>query len=358
MKYDYLIVGAGLFGSVFAHEAKKAGYSVIVVDQRDHIGGNAYSEKIEGIDVHRYGAHIFHTDNQAVWDYIRQFADFNDYRHRVIARYQDESYDLPFNMNTFQQMWGVETADEAKAIIAKQKMGIAQPQNLEEQCIQLVGTDIYRKLVKGYSEKQWGRDCRQLPASLIRRIPVRFEYNSDYFDDRYQGIPIGGYTQIFEKMLEGIEVRLGYDFLKHRDEIKYDRLVYTGGIDGFFDYCFGSLEYRSLRFETEVLDQKKYQDYPVVNYTGKEVDYTRVIEHRHFEAGDFRKTVITYEYPGNWQIGKEAYYPINDEKNNGLYEQYLKLSSQYPNIVFGGRLGEYRYYDMDEVIERALSYWK
>ena len=236
MKYDYLIVGAGLFGSVFAHEAKKAGYSVIVVDQRDHIGGNAYSEKIEGIDVHRYGAHIFHTDNQAVWDYIRQFADFNDYRHRVIARYQDESYDLPFNMNTFQQMWGVETADEAKAIIAKQKMGIAQPQNLEEQCIQLVGTDIYRKLVKGYSEKQWGRDCRQLPASLIRRIPVRFEYNSDYFDDRYQGIPIGGYTQIFEKMLEGIEVRLGYDFLKHRDEIKYDRLVYTGGIDGFFDY--------------------------------------------------------------------------------------------------------------------------
>ena len=358
MKYDYLIVGSGLFGSVFAHEAKKAGHSVIVVEKRDHIGGNVYTEKIEDIDVHEYGAHIFHTDKKEVWDYIRQFSEFNDYRHKVIASYKGEFFDLPFNMNTFHQMWGVDTKEEASAIIEKQRQGIVDPKNLEEQCISLVGTEIYEKLVKGYTEKQWGRDCRELPASIIKRLPFRFEYNSDYFNDEYQGIPVDGYTPIIERLLEGIEVKLNYDFLEHRDEIEYEKLVFTGPIDAYFDHCLGHLEYRSVRFETEVLDQKDYQSNSVVNYTEREVPYTRIIEHKHFEYGTQPKTVISKEFPSEWIPGYEPYYPINNKKNEELYLQYLALAENCPSVIFGGRLGEYRYYDMDDVIEKALLCWK
>lgn len=357
MKYDYLIVGSGLFGSVFAHEAKKSGCSVIVVEKREHVGGNVYTEEKEGINVHKYGAHIFHTNKKEVWDYINRFAQFNDYRHTVKANYNGEIYDLPFNMNTFHQMWGVTSPEEAKQIIKKQRKTKTHPKNLEEQCVSMVGTDIYSKLVKGYTEKQWGRECKDLPAFIIKRIPVRFEYDNSYFNDTYQGIPTGGYTGIIKKLLEGIEVRLNYDFLKHRNDIEYDRLVFTGPIDAFFDYKLGYLEYRSLRFETDVLNTPDFQSAAVVNYTDEITPYTRIIEHKHFEFGRQPNTVITKEYSLKWQPGNEPYYPINDEKNNALYLDYRKLADQNPNLIFGGRLGEYRYYNMDEVIEKALSYW-
>lgn len=355
MKYDFLIVGAGLFGSVFAHEAKKAGKSVLVLEKRSHIGGNVYTEKIEGIHVHKYGAHIFHTDKKEIWDYINQFAEFNGYKHRVVANYKGELYDLPFNMNTFHQIWGVKTADEAREKINKQKQGILFPQNLEEQCISMVGEDIYHKLVKGYSEKQWGRDCKELPAFILRRLPLRFEYNSDYFDDAYQGIPIGGYTRIIEKLLEGVEVKLNCDFLKHRSEFEYEKLLYSGAIDAFFDCSLGHLQYRSVRFEEAVLDMEYFQSNSVVNYTDKETPFTRIIEHKYFEPCGQEKTIISKEFPFEWKNGEDAYYPINDEKNMNLYQEYKKLADKESNVVFGGRLGEYRYYDMDEVIEKALA---
>ena len=354
-KYDYLIVGSGLYGSIFAYEAKKAGKSVIVVEKRDHIGGNIYTEEIEGINVHKYGAHIFHTNSKNIWDYINQFAEFNNYKHQVKANYKGEIYDLPFNMNTFKQMWGIETADEAKQIIDKQKNNITDPKNLEEQCISMVGTDIYNKLVKGYTEKQWGRDCKDLPSFIIKRLPVRLEYNNNYFNDEYQGIPIGGYTKIIGKLLDGIEVKLNYDFLKHRNDIEYDRLVFTGPIDAYFDYKLGNLEYRSVRFETEVLDIPDFQSNSVVNYTDRETPYTRIIEHKHFEFGKQAKTVISKEFSSEWKPGDEPYYPVNDERNTKLYEQYKDLGKQHPDIIFGGRLGEYKYYDMDKVVEKVLE---
>jgi len=316
MKYDYLIVGSGLFGSVFAHEAHKAGKSVLVVEKRDHIGGNVYTEKIKGIDIHKYGAHIFHTSDKKIWNYINQFAAFNDYHHEVIAFYKGKYYDLPFNMNTFHQMWGIDTEEEAKKIINSQKGSIVDPKNLEEQCISMVGTDLYERLVKGYTEKQWGRDCKDLPSSIIKRLPIRFEYDNAYFDDAYQGIPVDGYTPTIEKMLEGVEVKLNFDFLEHREEFRYEKLVFTGPIDAFFDYRFGHLEYRSLRFENEVLDLPQYQKKAVVNYTDREVPYTRIIEHKYFGCNNASKTIISREYPLEWEPGKEAYYPINNKKSS------------------------------------------
>ena len=358
MKYDYLIVGSGLYGSVFAHEAKKKGKKVLVVEKRDHIGGNVYTKKIDGINVHCYGAHIFHTSDKQVWDYINQFGTFNNYCHEVIANYKGEYYDLPFNMNTFHQMWGVDKAIEAKKIIDSQKKNIVNPENLEEHCISMVGTEIYEKLVKGYTEKQWGRKCKDLPAFIIKRLPLRFEYNNDYFNDPYQGIPINGYTKIVENILQGIEIKLNYDFLEHRDEIEYEKLVYTGQIDAFFDYKLGHLEYRSLNFETETYKTREYQKKAVVNFTDKDVPYRRIIEHKHFEQGKQEYTIISKEYPTEWKPGSEPYYPINDEKNNGLYEEYRVLAEKCPNVIFGGRLGEYKYYDMDQVIKRALQVWE
>ncbi len=355
MKYDYLVVGSGLFGSIFANEARNAGKTVIVVEKRDHIGGNIYTEEIEGINVHRYGAHIFHTSKKEVWDYINQFTTFNGYTHKVIADYKGERYELPFNMNTFKKMWGIETVEEAKEIIEKQKKGVTNPKNLEEQCISMVGTDVYEKLVKGYTEKQWGRDCKDLPSFIIKRLPLRFEYNSNYFNDSYQGIPVGGYTKIIEKMLDGIEVRLNYNFLEHRNDISYDKLIYTGPIDSYFDYCLGNLEYRSVRFETELLDVSDYQHNSVINYTDIETPFTRIIEHKHFEFGKQPKTVISKEYSSEWKPGDEPYYPVNDVQNANLYEQYLKLAKKDLNVIFCGRLGEYKYYDMDEIVEKALS---
>lgn len=357
MKYDYLVVGSGLFGSVFAHEAHKAGKSVIVVEKRDHIGGNIYTEEISGIQVHKYGAHIFHTNSKEIWNYINQFGKFNNYRHKVIANYKGELYDLPFNMNTFHQMWGIDTPEEAKKIIQSQNKGIIEPKNLEEQCISMVGRDIYEKLVKGYTEKQWGRDCKELPSSIIKRLPVRYTYNNDYFDDLYQGIPVEGYTKIIERMLKGIEVKLNYDFLKHRNDIDYDRLVFTGPIDSYFDYRLGHLEYRSLRFETEKLPVSDFQGNTVVNYTDLETPYTRIIEYKHFTSKNTPSTIITKEFPMEWKTGEEPYYPINDENNNVLYQKYRKQAADSPKAVFGGRLGEYRYCDMDEVIESVLCYW-
>lgn len=355
MKHNYLIVGSGLYGSVFARLAKDAGKSVLVVEKRDHVGGNIYTESIEGINVHKYGAHIFHTNNKEVWDFINKYISFNDYRHSVLANYKGEIYNLPFNMNTFKKMWGVNTPEEAKSIIQSQSQGITNPSNLEEQCISMVGTDIYEKLVKGYTEKQWGRDCKDLPSFIIKRLPLRFEYNNDYFNALYQGIPIGGYTKLINNLLEGIEVKLNYNYLDHKDEIEYDKLIYTGPIDEFFDYKLGHLEYRSVRFETEVLNQEYYQNNSVINYTEKEVPYTRIIEHKHFEGSKSPKTIITKEYPSEWQIGEEPYYPVNDTKNTELYNKYKELAKSYPNIIFGGRLGEYKYYDMDQVIEKALK---
>lgn len=370
MKYDYLIVGAGLFGAIFAYEAKKAGKQVLVIDRREHVGGNIYTKEVEGIQVHEYGAHIFHTSDREVWEYIQQFAEFNRYTNSPVARYKDELYNLPFNMNTFSKMWGVRTPEEAKAMIEKQKQeaGIGEPKNLEEQALSLVGRDIYEKLVKGYTEKQWGRRATELPSFIIRRLPVRFVYDNNYFNDKYQGIPIGGYTQIIEKMLDGIEVRLGVDFLKNKEALaaEAENIVFTGMIDAYYDYCYGELEYRSLRFETEILDLENYQGNAVVNYTEYEIPYTRIIEHKHFEygcqggyggsgSGVPEKTVITREYPASWSRGDEPYYPMNDEKNNALYERYRELADKEEHVIFGGRLGMYRYYDMHQVVAEALK---
>jgi len=359
MRYDYLIVGAGLFGAVFAHEAKARGKKCLVIDRRDHIAGNAYTENIEGINVHKYGAHIFHTSNKEVWDYVNQFATFNNYINAPVASYKDELYNLPFNMNTFSKMWNIKTPAEAKAIIAEQvaREAIEEPANLEEQALKLVGRDIYEKLVKGYTEKQWGRSCTELPAFIIRRLPCRFIYDNNYFNDRYQGIPEGGYTQIVEKMLSGVEVRLGvdyFDFIKENPDIA-EKTLYTGMIDEFFGYRLGILQYRSVRFETEVLDTDNYQGNAVVNYTEREVPFTRIIEHKHFEFGQQEKTVISREYSSEWKPGVDPYYPINDEKNGALYAEYKKLAETVPNVIFGGRLGEYKYYDMDKVIASALE---
>ena len=357
--YDYLIVGAGLFGSVFAYEATKKGKTCLVVDKRKHIGGNVYTENIKGINVHKYGAHIFHTSNKMIWDYIQQFATFNRYTNSPIAIYKDEVYNLPFNMNTFNKLWGIKTPQEAKEIIENQrkKSGIINPSNLEEQAISLVGKDIYEKLIKGYTQKQWGKSCDKLPSFIINRLPVRFTYDNNYFNDLYQGIPVGGYTQIFEKMLASSDVRLNCDYLKHRDELNAiaKKIIYTGMIDEYFDYCYGELEYRSLRFDTEILNMDNFQGNAVVNYTDADVPYTRIIEHKHFEYGTQNSTIITKEYPKTWKRGDEPFYPINNEKNNILYSKYLTLAKQEKNVVFGGRLGMYRYFDMHNIIERSLE---
>lgn len=361
--YDYLIVGAGLFGAVFAHEMTKEGKKCVVIEKRNHIGGNIYTGEVDGIQVHKYGAHIFHTNNKETWEYVNKFCEFNRYTNSPIANYKGELYNLPFNMNTFHQMWGVNTPKEAREKIASQikEAGIAEPQNLEEQAISLVGRDIYEKLVKGYTEKQWGRMAKELPAFIIKRLPVRFIYDNNYFNDRYQGIPVGGYTKMVEKMLEGIEVRLETDFLS--DKEKYEsmakKVVYTGTIDAYFDYCFGELEYRSLRFENEVMNMGNFQGNAVVNYTEYDIPYTRIIEHKHFEYENMElqqleKTVITREYPARWTKGDEPYYPVNDDKNNDLYIKYKELASRRENIIFGGRLGMFRYFDMHNVIEEAL----
>lgn len=357
--YDYLIVGAGFFGAVFAHEAQKQGKRCLVVERRGHIGGNCYTADVESIHVHRYGAHIFHTSDQQIWTYINQFCTFNNYVNSPIANYRGEIYNMPFNMNTFSRLWNISTPAEAKAIIDAQRADApAQPQNLEEQAISLVGRDIYEKLVKGYTEKQWGRPCTQLPAFIIRRLPVRLRYDNNYFNDRYQGIPEGGYTPIFEKLLDGIDVRLNCDYFDHRDELRAQcrKVVFTGPIDRYFDYCYGPLQFRSLRFESEVLDMENYQGNAVVNYTDRETPYTRVIEHKHFEFGTQPKTVITREYPMDWHPGDEPYYTVNDEKNNQLYQRYAALAEREPDVLFGGRLGEYKYYDMDKVIASALGF--
>ena len=359
MKYDYLIVGAGLYGAVVANEAAAKGRSCLVIDRREHIAGNIYTREVEGIQVHEYGAHIFHTSDKRIWDYVNQFADFNHYINSPVAVFKDELYNLPFNMNTFSKMWGIRTPQEAKEKIAAQiaGLGITEPKNLEEQALSLVGEDVYRKMVKGYTEKQWGRDCTELPAFIIKRLPLRFTYDNNYFNDRYQGIPAGGYTAMVERMLKGVEVKLGVDYLEHRAEFDgmADRVVYTGQIDRYFGYCEGVLAYRKVRFEQEILDCDNYQGNAVVNYTEREVPYTRIIEHKHFEFGTQPKTVISKEYPGEWQKGEEPYYPVNDEKNNAVYEAYKKLAEKERHVVFGGRLGEYRYYDMDKVIGRALE---
>ncbi len=359
MKYDYLIVGAGLFGAVFAREAVKKGKTCLVVERRGHIAGNIYCEEIHGIQVHRYGAHIFHTSDKKIWEYVNGYAEFNNYINSPIARYKDELYNLPFNMNTFSKMWGIVTPGEAKAKIADQiaDLHITNPRNLEEQALSLVGRDVYEKLIKGYTEKQWGRDCRDLPAFIIRRLPLRFTYDNNYFNDRFQGIPMGGYTRIVEKLLSGIEVRLNTDYLQHRDELNAlaDKVIYTGMIDQYYDYCLGVLEYRSVRFETEELEQENFQGNAVVNYTERQVPYTRIIEHKHFEFGEQPTTIISREYSSEWKKGDEPYYPVNDEKNNGLYRQYQEKAREEKKVIFGGRLGSYQYYDMDKVIAAALD---
>ena len=374
MKYDYLVVGAGLFGAVFAHEAQKKGMKCLVIDKRDHIGGNVYTQEIVGINIHKYGAHIFHTSNKLVWEYVNQFAEFNNYINAPIAIYKDELYNLPFNMNTFSKIWGIKTPQEAKDIIARQiaeqqticdrsgKEGIKvdalnEPKNLEEQALLLAGTDIYEKLIKGYTEKQWGRPCTELPPFIIKRLPFRFTYDNNYFNDRYQGIPIGGYTKMVEKMLKGVEVQTEtdyFDFVQKYSNIA-GKTIFTGMIDEYFDYRLGALEYRSIRFETEVLNTDNYQGNAVVNYTEKEVPYTRIIEHKHFEFGIQEKTVISREYSSEWDVGMEPYYPINNEPNNILSEKYKELAAKEQDVIFGGRLGSYKYYDMDQVIEAALQ---
>lgn len=358
-KFDYLIVGAGLFGSVFAYEATQRGKKCLVIDKRNHIAGNIYTENIEGINVHKYGAHIFHTSDKAIWEYVNRFADFNNYINSPIASYKDELYNLPFNMNTFSKMWGIKTPAEAKAIIAGQiaNLNIGEPKNLEEQALKLVGTDVYEKLIKGYTQKQWGRPCTELPAFIIKRLPLRFTYDNNYFNDCYQGIAIGGYTQIIEKMLAGSDVKTDtdyFEFIKENPDIA-EKTVFTGQIDEFFGYRYGALGYRSVRFENEILDTDNYQGNAVVNYTDKEVPYTRIIEHKHFEFGKQEKTVISREYSAEWQQGIEPYYPINDEANNALYEKYKALAATRPDVIFGGRLGQYKYYDMDKVIAAALT---
>lgn len=359
MKYDYLVVGAGLYGAIFAYEAKKKGKKCLVIDKRSHIAGNIYCENTKGINVHKYGAHIFHTSDKKVWEYVNQFAEFNNYINSPVARYKDELYNLPFNMNTFSKMWNIVTPQEAKDMIAAQiaDLNITEPQNLEEQALSLVGKDVYEKLIKGYTEKQWGRDCKELPAFIIKRLPLRFIYDNNYFNDRYQGIPIGGYNQIVEKMLDGIEVRLSTDYLSNREEFDAiaDKIIYTGMIDQFYDYKLGVLEYRSVRFETEELEVENYQGNAVVNYTEREVPYTRIIEHKHFEFGNQPTTIISKEYSSEWKKGDEPYYPVNNDKNNGLYQQYKELSEKEQKVIFGGRLGGYKYYDMDKVIAAALE---
>ena len=376
MKYDYLIVGTGLFGATFAYETKKRGKKCLVIDKRPNIGGNIYTKNVDGINVHIYGAHIFHTSNKEIWDYINQFAEFNRYTNSPVARYKNELYNLPFNMNTFHELWNdVFTPDDAmKHINAErkellEKLNGREPANLEEQAISLIGKTVYEKLIKGYTEKQWGMSCEELPAFIIKRLPVRLVYDNNYFNDKYQGIPIGGYTQIIEKMLEKIETKLNYDYFEHKEELKNvaEKIVFTGPIDQFYDYKFGHLEYRSVRFETEKLNVNNYQGNAVVNYTEKEVPYTRIIEHKHFEVGkqlgneetenspSYGHTIISREYSDKWDETKEPYYPINNEKNNALYEKYAELASKDKNVIFGGRLGQYKYYDMDKVIASSLK---
>lgn len=356
MKYDFLVVGAGFFGAVFAHEAQVRGKKCLVIDRRNHIGGNCYTEEQAGIVVHKYGAHIFHTSDKTIWDYVGQFAEFNNYVNSPIANYKGEIYNMPFNMNTFSRLWRIATPAEAKAMIEAQKGAVTDPKNLEEQAISLVGTDIYEKLVRGYTEKQWGRSCKELPAFIIRRLPVRFTYDNNYFTDRYQGIPEGGYTKIFEKLLGQTEVRLGCDYLQEREQLRSmaEQVIYTGPIDQYFGCCYGPLQFRSLRFETEVLDTDNFQGNAVVNYTDRETPFTRIIEHKHFEFGTQPKTVITREYPAAWTPGEEPYYTVNDQENNALYEKYAALAAQESGVHFGGRLGEYKYYDMDKVIASSL----
>ena len=359
MSYDYLIVGAGLYGAVFARELTKAGKRCLVIDRRSHIAGNIYTESVSGIHVHKYGAHIFHTSDQEVWDYVNRFAEFNHFVNSPLAVYREELYNLPFNMNTFSKMWGIRTPAEAKAKIAEQvaQLNITEPKNLEEQALSLVGTDVYTKLVKGYTEKQWGRDCTDLPAFIIKRLPCRFTYDNNYFNDRYQGIPMGGYTAMVEKMLSGIEVRLDTDYFEliEKEPDIAEKIVYTGCIDEFFGYCLGNLQYRSVRFDTEELPMEDFQGNAVVNYTAREVPYTRIIEHKHFEFGKQPTTVISREYSVEWQPGMEPYYPVNDDRNGALYARYKQLAQEQTNVIFGGRLGQYRYYDMDKVIRAALD---
>jgi len=358
MKYDFLIVGAGLFGATFAHEMKKKGKRCLVIDRRPHIGGNAYTENIEGINVHKYGAHIFHTDNERIWNYINQFAEFNDFVNSPLAKIDDEIYNLPFNMNTFNKLWNVSTPEEAKEKIKIQTLKLNhEPTNIEEYALSTVGKDIYEKLIKGYTEKQWGRSCSDLPVSIIKRLPLRFTYDNNYFNSRYQGIPKGGYTKLVEKMLDGIDVELNCDFFKKYKDFKTiaDKLVFTGMIDEFYGYCFGPLEYRSLKFKESVEDIKDYQNNAVVNYTGKEVPYTRIIEHKHFEFGMQPNTIISKEYPCEWEPGKNAYYPISDENNEKLYKKYQELAAGEKDVIFGGRLGEYKYYNMDETIASSIK---
>ena len=366
--YDYLIIGSGLYGAVFARQAADAGKKVLVIDKRDHIAGNVYTEKVEGIDVHKYGAHIFHTNNKEVWDYVNRFATFNRFTNSPVANYKGQLYSLPFNMYTFNKMWGVVTPDEAAAKIAEQKAaaGITEPKNLEEQAISLVGTDIYEKLIKGYTQKQWGRPCTELPSFIIKRLPVRLTFDNNYFNALYQGIPVGGYTRLVENLLAGIEVRLGVDYLQHKAELDAlaEKVVYTGPIDAYFGYKLGALEYRSVRFETELLDIPNFQGNAAVNYTDAETPYTRIIEHKWFTFGkdedgnDLPKTVISREYSSEWHPGDEPYYPVNDEKNSALYAKYKALAEREEKVIFGGRLGEYKYYDMDAVIAAALAAWQ
>ena len=360
-QYDYLIVGSGLFGSVFAHEATKHGKKCLVIDKRSHLGGNIYCEDIEGITVHKYGAHIFHTNDKRVWTYVNDLVEFNRYTNSPVANYYGELYNLPFNMNTFNKMWGVVTPEEARAKIEEQKKQVTgEPKNLEEQAISLIGYDIYKKLIKGYTEKQWGRECKDLPAFIIKRLPVRFTYDNNYFNDRYQGIPIGGYNKLIEKLLEGIDTRLDTDFLKDREALSAlaDTVVYTGPIDQYYDYRFGKLEYRSLRFENELLDCENYQGVAVMNYTDEKTKFTRIIEHKHFEFGTQPTTVITYEYPDDFAPGKEPYYPINDKRNTEMMSQYKKLASERKDVLFGGRLAQYAYADMDDTVAAALALCK
>ena len=357
--YDYLIVGAGLFGSVFAHEALKHGKRVLVIDKRSHVGGNAYTERVEGINVHKYGAHVLHTSDEEVWSLLSSLSEIRRFINSPIAIYKGESYNLPFNMNTFSKMWGVTTPDEARAVIESQREGLIpeNAKNLEERAISLVGRDVYERLVKGYTEKQWGKDCRELPASIINRIPLRFTYDNNYFTDKYQGIPRGGYTPIFEKLLRGADLLLNtdyYDFIKN-ESVSFKKTVFTGRIDAYFGYCYGALEYRSLRFETKVLDKPDHQGTAVVNYTERDIPYTRIIEHKHFEGTVSDKTVVSFEYPEKSLPGSEPYYPVNDEKNENIYAKYARLAKAEKDVIFGGRLAEYKYYDMDEVIAAALK---
>lgn len=357
-RFDYLVVGAGLFSAVFAYKATQKGKSCLVIDKRDHIAGNIYTQNIDGINVHKYGAHIFHTDDSEVWEFVNEFAQFNDFVNTPLANFNGEIYNMPFNMNTFEQMWGIKTADEAMDIIEKQRSTIkGEPKNLEEQAISLVGTDIYQKLIKGYTEKQWGRPCRELPKFIINRLPVRFQYNNNYFNDKYQGIAIGGYTKMIEKMLNGSEIKLNTDYFEHKAQLDSlaDKVIFTGRIDQYFGFEFGSLEYRSLEFDSEIVDCEKYQDVAVVNYTDSETPFTRIIEHKHFDNARASKTIITREYPATFKEGMEPYYPVNNPENQAIYEKYAALAKKETKVIFGGRLGSYRYYDMDDTVRAALD---